>query len=694
MLTRLKLVFFILLSASLRLSAQDTIPDREVEQRLENIAENLEAEDIDYTTLLDALDDYKRHPLNLNTATREELGNLILLNEVQINNLLQHIEHNGKLITMEELQSIDGFDLATIRRILPYVRIAGTMTDAHFSLNEMLKHGRHQWITRYQQIIEEQAGFLPASDSLLKANPNARYLGSPHKLYTRYRFNYGTYVSWGFTAEKDAGEEFFRGTQPKGFDFYSAHLFVRNIRFVRALAIGDYQVNFGQGLTAWSGLAFGKSADAINIKRNAQGLRPYTSVDENLFMRGAAATVGFKKFEFTGFFSHKKIDANVSEQDTLTDETLAVSALQETGYHTTAAELADKHAIDQTVIGGNASYKSRNFTAGLTGIRTEYGVALERSLQLHNQFEFSAKSNTTIGADYSYVFRNFNFFGEVSVSENGGYAYLNGLLISVDPRLSFTALHRNYQRNFQSLTSNAFGEGARPSNEKGIYTGVVARPFSTITVTAYYDRFVFPWLTYQADAPSYGTDYLAQVNYTPTKKLDMYFRIRQRDKFKNTTEDIDGLDFIVPVRQTNYRFNISYPGSPSVKLRNRIEYITYDTEKAPEHGYAIYQDVSWKPLGFPVSATFRYALFHTDSYNARIYAFETDVPGAYSVPAYYFRGSRVYVVASWDINRHFELWARWAQTYYNNKNIISEGSLSEINGNSKSEVKVQLRVKF
>jgi hypothetical protein len=672
------------LCSSILARAQDTIQDKEVEQRIENIAESLENEDIDYTTLLDELEQYRRNPLNLNTATRDELEALLILDDVQINNLLQHIKKNGKLIAIYELQSIDGFDL---------VRVSGDLTTAHFTVKEMFKHGQHQVLMRYQQVLEDQKGFLPASDSLLQASPNSRYLGSKHKLYTRYRFTYGTHVSWGLTAEKDAGEEFFRGTQKQGFDFYSAHLFLRNIRFVKALAIGDYQVEFGQGLTAWSGLAFGKTSDGLNSKRNARGLRPYASVDENLFMRGAAATVGYKGLEATGFVSMKKIDANVSEQDTLTDETLTVSSLQETGYHSTPGEMADRHVLDQTVFGGNIGYKRRTFTFGITGIHTEYGAALQRNLQLYNQFEFSARSQSTIGADYSFLYRNFNFFGEVSLTDNGGYAYLNGVLVSLDPRLAISILHRNYQRNFQSLFSNAFGENTRAANEKGIYAGIVARPASHISITAYYDRFVFPWLRYLVDAPSHGSDYSVQLNYTPNKRFDLYMRIRQRDKFRNTSED-DDIDYIVPVAQTNYRLNLNFSATSAIKLRNRLEVIDYITDSKNERGYLIYQDVLYRQMGKPLTLAFRYALFQTPSYDSRIYAYETDVPGSFSILSHYSRGSRTYVTLSYDINRHIEVWLRWSQTYYSDRDVISEGSLTEIQGNTKSEVKAQLRLKF
>lgn len=133
------------------------------------------------------------------------------------------------------------------------------------------------------------------------------YLGSPWKLYTRYRFQYRRNISFGVTAEKDEGEEFFKGTQKQGFDFYSAHLFLRDIGPVKALALGDFQAQFGQGLVFSSGLSFSrKSAYTMNIKRNAVGLAPYASVNENQFLRGAGITMDLgKRLEGTAFISHK-----------------------------------------------------------------------------------------------------------------------------------------------------------------------------------------------------------------------------------------------------------------------------------------------------------------------------------------------------------------------------------------------------
>lgn len=705
-------LFIILFCISNTIFSQDTINktfDSDIQQQLENSAENTLNEENDYSNLLEGLIYFKEHPINLNSTTKEELQQLYLLNDLQINSLLDHIEKNGKLITLYELQTIRGFDLQTIRKLIPYIHVSDNVNVAHFNLKEMFTKGEHTVILRYAQTIEKQKGFTPIDSTALMNSPNSRYIGSPQRIYTRYRFTYGSNVSWGITAEKDQGElflkseqrfkyygyqELLKGNQHSGFDFYSAHFFVQHIRFVKALAIGDYQAAFGQGLTVWSGMSFGKSSDIMSIKKSAAGIRPYTSVDENRFMRGVATTFGYKRFEATGFFSRKKMDATIL--DTLPDgSTKSISSLQTTGYHTTPNEIANKGAVTQTLLGGNISYKGRKLSVGVTAIDFQLNKEYERSLTYYNQFEFSAKHNFNIGIDYNYIFRNFNFFGEQAISKNGGMAFINGVLISLDPRLSITVVQRNYQRNYQNLLSNAFAESSIPANEKGTYIGISVKPSNTISVNAYYDRFKFPWLKYLVSAPSVGDDYVAQLNYTPSKKTDIYFRIRQRNKQKNSSEPDVVINYNVPLNQTNYRFNISYTILPSVKLKNRVELIDYKLyNNKTEKGYLVYQDVVFNKIGKPLSVTLRYALFQTDSYNARIYAYENDMMSSYSIPAYYGRGSRFYILLDYNLTRRTEIWLRYSQTFFDDQQVISQGALTEIQGSTKSEIKAQVRFKF
>lgn len=684
-------------SANAQVDTTTNGSDTPLDQQIENLSENLGSEDADLTALTESLLYYKEHPLNLNTATRDELVELRLLTDIQINNLIAHRERFGALISIYELQSVEGFDLPTIYTILPYVKVTDRFEAGHFSFKEMFDNGKNEVILRGQRIAEEQAGYTPIDSAALAESPNSRYLGSPYRIYARYRFTYGNFVSAGVTAEKDAGEEFFRGTQKNGFDFYSAHIGIRNIGPVKSAVLGDYSVSFGQGLVAWTGYAFGKTSFTVGTKRNAFGIRPYTSVDESRFFRGAGTTLRFGSLETTAFFSWRKRDANIAEADTVgTDiEILEISSLQETGYHTTPAEYSDKNAVSEMVYGGNISFRKQRFSIGVTGMHSEYNVPLTRTLGLYNQFEFSAKENTVVGADYSFILRNFNFFGEAARSANGGMAVTNGVLISMDSRLAFTVHHRWFGKDFQNLYANAFAESTLPVNESGLYFGMQAKPYRKITLSVYYDLIVYPWMKYKIDAPSQAYDFLIQLNFTPDKRTDMYLRYRHRDKFINANDEDADIDYIMPYTQDNWRFNVTYPVGKSWRLKNRIEYTeVYPINGTRKTGIAIYQDVTYKKIGWPVSFTARYALFQTDDYNSRIYAYENDVPLSFSIPAYSGKGSRVYLLINWDVTRRVELYFRVAQYFYYNQNVISEGSLSEIQGNRKTELKLQMRIKF
>ena len=89
----------------------------------------------------------------------------------------------------------------------------------------------------------------------------------------------------------------------------------------------------------------------------------------------------------------------------------------------------------------------------------------------------------------------------------------------------------------------------------------------------------------------------------------------------------------------------------------------------------------------------RYALFDTDSYNSRIYAYESDILYAFSIPAYYSKGSRLYFNLKYTLRDFLDIWLRYSQTYYSDLDVISSG-LNQINGNAKSEIKVQVRIKI
>ncbi|MFN3874907.1 MAG: hypothetical protein ACK4L7_03220 [Flavobacteriales bacterium] len=709
----------------------DKVPRDIIEQRIEAAVEQLGGDaDVDLTQLFELLTDRYNDPIDLNSASAEELHALLLLNDVQVSALLEHIRRNGKLLSLYELQAINGWNAHTIRLIRPFVTVRDNPLATRASWREVLKQGGHELIARSTMTIESRRGFMdrrnpfgkdysfpdgsplpdfdaPGVRDSLRANSKV-YLGSPFRLYARYRFRYRQNISMGFTAEKDEGEEFFRGSQ-RGFDFVSAHLFLRGIGPVKALAIGDYNAQFGQGLAFWRGLAFAaKSSFTLNVKRNAAGLLPYTSVNENLFLRGAAATFGLgRRWDLTAFASKKRIDANAAAEaagsDTLGTniEEVVFSSFVEDGFHRTVNELRKKNAVGEQVLGAHLRHRASTWSIGATAARADYDATLTRNVRPYNQFEFQGRGNTIIGADWNVLWRNLTWFGEAAKSQNRlsrpgreSMAMNSGLLLALDRKVSLALLFRDYGRAFHGIYSVAFAEGTNPWNERGLYAGIEVRPNRQWQVNAYLDQFRFPWLRYLTDGPSSGHDWLVQANWRPSKKVELYARVRKQDRARNSGADASGIPPLARVAQTNYRINALYKVSESVTLRTRLETVDFQRGALPlQHGFLIYQDLVHRPLMSPVELTARFAVFESGSYDARVYAYENDLVGLFTIPAYYGRGVRWYGMARLSPLRGVDVWLRYGAWIYRDQSSIGSG-LQEIAGNVRSDLKAQLRVLF
>lgn len=670
-----------------------------IQRRIETIAEQLGEGDegLDYNTLLDELLIFSENPINLNNATFEDLAALPMLDEIAAANLVSHVEKHGKLLNLYELQAVDGFTISLIRQLEPFIKVSDNPEALTFSFKEMMKEGEHEIVFRYQQVLNRQEGYSPIEDSVLAESPNRRYLGSPQKYWARYRFRYSNKISWGLTMEKDAGEEFFKGSMKQGFDFYSGHLFVQNLGVVKQAALGDFQAQFGQGLVFWSGLAFGKSSDGVSIKRNAQGLRPYTSVDENRFLRGGGATLQFGKFQVTAFGSYKLLDGNVqASNDTLSEEEETVSSIFSSGFHRTPGELEDRQSLTEAVYGGNVSYKSRRLSIGLTAVGYQFSKEIRRSDALYNLFEFTGKQNSNYGLDYSYIFRNFHFFGEFALSQNLGFATTHGLFMTVDPRVTLTVMVRHLQPKYQALYANAVTENSRMNNETGYYLGFNVNPFKSWYLQGFFDIFQFPWLRFQANSSTVGYEVIGQLTYRPSKTFETYFRFRQKNKPLNESasfseEPIRGVEDEL---RSYYRLNIQVSANKSIKLRSRVEYSRYRRgERDVEQGFMMYQDVIYNPTNFPLSFSARLAYFDTETYNSRIYAFENDVLYAYSFPAYYYRGVRAYLTLRYNIYKGIDAWFRVGNLFYSNRDNVGSG-LEQTPSNHRTDIKVQLRFRI
>src|SRR5688572_16782575 len=185
----------------LETAAQD-FPRTDIDpSRIADELYGVQDQDLNYEELYENLLQLLSRPLELNKVSAEELRFLKILKEEQITSFLDYREKNGKLLSIYELQAVPLFDMETILKIAPLVKVkdpASTL-DASF-WNRVKKEGDNYFMVRYERTIQSRHGFTNEADSI------QRFRGSPDKIYLRFRSSTPGDYSVGFTAEKDPGE--------------------------------------------------------------------------------------------------------------------------------------------------------------------------------------------------------------------------------------------------------------------------------------------------------------------------------------------------------------------------------------------------------------------------------------------------------------------------------------------------------
>jgi hypothetical protein len=250
--------------------------------------------------------------------------------------------------------------------------------------------------------------------------------------------------------------------------------------------------------------------------------------------------------------------------------------------------------------------------------------------------------------------------------------------------------YRNFERNFYSFYSNALAENSIPQNENGMYWGWKYSFNKKYSISGYADIFAFPWLKFRSYAPSEGSEWLLRFNYKPTKTISLFLQVREENKQRNTGNDTNLYQTSLGTRR-NYWANIDYAATPQLNFKTRVQFNTFDFNGSQTQGIVLLQDASFTKGKF--SITGRYAIFDTDSFDNRLYVYERDVWLAFSFPAYNGKGTRNYVLLQYQISKNLDIWLRWAQTHFLNRNTVGSGG-ETIVGNTENDVKFQLRLRL
>ena len=625
---------------------------------------------------LEELSNRLQEPVNLNSATREQLEQFPFLSDIQIEHLLAYIYIHGQMETIYELQLVEELDRQTIQYLLPFVCIKAINNEPAFRWKTMLKdagrYGKNEVLTRLDIPFYKRKGY------------EHTYLGPSVYNSVKYTFRYRDQLYAGGVAEKDAGEPFAALHNRYGYDYYSFYLLLQNCGRLKSLAVGNYRLSFGQGLVMSTDYLMGKTIYASSFNNPSTGIKRHSSTDEYNYFRGVATTVALtKRLSVSAFYSHRNMDGVVTDGE--------ITSVYKTGLHRSRKEADKKNLLTSQLTGGNVSYQQNHIRLGITGVYYVFNRPYEPELTGYSKYNIHGNHFYNLGIDYAYRWRRFSFQGETAIGKQG-WASLNRLQYSPVQDIQFILIHRFYSYDYWAMYAHSFGEGSTVQNEQGYYVGLETTPFSHWRFFVSFDLFSFPWKKYRINKPSRGTDGLIQATFTPRTNLSMYLKYRYKQKERDLTGSKGTLT--LPIFHHQLRYRLNYSLNDVFSSRTTLDYNHFHSQdRAATKGYQVTQMISsqlpWTRLFADVQGSY----FCTDDYDSRVYVSEKGLLYTFYTPSFQGRGFRCAVRLRYELNKHWLFITKFGETIYLNRNEIGSGN-DLIYGNKKADIQMQLRIKF
>ncbi|MDE7166742.1 MAG: helix-hairpin-helix domain-containing protein [Bacteroidaceae bacterium] len=629
---------------------------------VEDVTDEPYAEEQGWTETMEELALLADHPMDINTATREQLGQLPFLSEEQIRDIHTYILLHRGMRTLSELMAIPSIDFRTRRYLSLFLRADPAVFERKdtLTLRSLLRHSRHEFASRIDIPLYYRLGYSYPPHS-------GGYAGSPLYHNVRYRLSARNHVEAGLSAEKDPGEPFLGN---RGWDSYGGYLMLRNIRRLRSVVFGDYKMGFGEGLVVNSGFPTGKSG---LMNRPAQGIRAKRGTDETDYFRGAATVVRVGNVDLTAWVSHRRLDATLNADGT-------ARTILRSGLHRTESELSKKRNLGSTLTGGNVQWQHQGLHLGATGYFQRFHRVLSPGDALYRKIYPAGRNFGAASLSYGYARPWFFVAGETAYStEKGGWATLNRATWKISPDYTLTGSHRFYSYKYYSFYASALSENSNVQNESGAMLRMDATPVERLTVMLYIDFFYNPWPRYNLDHSSSGQELLARAEYQLNRRNSLMLRYQLKRK-----EQGDGL-------QPHHRLRLQYTRRQGQHWQMQ-SLLNLHRTAGSSLGWALSQRVRMKHDRLSLSSILTY--FHTPDYRTRIFIYEPLLSGMYRYPSFYGHGLRLSAAV------HYELWERrlrlellYGLLRYTDRSVQGTG-MQEIRSPWKQDISLQLRLRI
>lgn len=397
-------------------------------------------------------------------------------------------------------------------------------------------------------------------------------------------------------------------------------------RYLGKVVLGAFNARFGEGLTQWSGFSLSSLSSVASFRKSGSGLSPSASFSPG--MTGMAADFNLRRFTLS--------TAIGCAPEALAKLSLFTKASGSTNPGSTApgiAALAD------------LSWTGRLIHAGVTATCEAAGVHFLGSLP------------------------NLSLFGETSLTYKGAFSAIAGTVWTPEYARKFALQLRWFDPSIKGKNSGAaFG---------------FELPDWCFTLDA----------RYRADTRK--QKYRGFLRYS--KEIILPARPRAPSSVPLPEVNLPEASASVPARSLTVSARLAANYAPGeahptrVELRSELAFTSgawkFSTRLDGIYcaSFAFHAFLEAGYLTPKLSSYLRLGGFLIDNWDDRIWVYERDAPGSFTVPAYYGRGVHCSLYCAWKPSRHHSLYLRTSLVSY-------PGNPTPKNG--KFEFKLQYRLRI
>ena len=567
-------------------------------------------------------------PVNINDTAA--LGRLFFLTPFQRQTLRNYIALYGQLLSLKELVFVPGFDSATTALLSLVTEVKPWEPRKRWRLAD----GRHQLLTAIGGSIEQAAGY-----------GDGTYDGD--NLHSLLCYNYHLYnkIDVRLALDKDPGEVWGKG------NFVGYHLMVNDVGVLERLIVGRYNLQFGQGLTLWTGLRPFNLMGATPL-RYGSGVRQAVTFYEEDYQEGLAARVRLGR--------HLHLSAFGSRVD------------------------------GETLAGGHLEFRKGNLIVGATVAQCVLDSAPDYRNYLYNQHYFRGRQQLNMGVDVVWQWQKATFFGEASVGDNGAPAAIGGLALQAGDRNRLSLTGRYYHPDCQNLHAQGYAIGSG-QGEQGVTLDAESRLPLGLVMLASIDLHRFTVLRYADYSPSTGEWLRLQLS----RQWGGWLTATVRGTYRRKERNIPNLDTTLYLGEQTMRQQLQGELKATLgrwTLTSRAIHARFDSESSDlQQGTLV--SFAARYTHKKVQASAAVAWFDVDGYYARIYFSESNLQYAWSMPALYGRGLRSHALIRWYVSDSLMLAAKYTLTFMPGQESIGSGT-AETTGPCRQTWMLQMRWHF